>query len=103
MTEIRFTLTIAADKNQNDSAVEAFVFVHPNETTNPDSPFFVPADPPRKPDPGVDDTEWLKMWTQGQLSKAINDGIQRKDRTENYVPPARDPDIVERPTGAVRP
>ena len=97
MAAIRIVLNIPEDKNTNDQAVVAFNFVHPNETTNPDSPFFSPADPPRKPDPGETDEEWMKIWVQGQLTKAINDGIQRLDRRDNYVPPPRDEDIVQRP------
>lgn len=94
MAAIPINLTIPANKNLDDEALNAFLLVHPNETANPASRFFVPANPPSQPEDGVDDEEWMKIWTQGQLNDTINVGIERGFQIENQ-PPAFDPDIVE--------
>ena len=95
MTEITINLRIKAGKNDKNRAVKAFVRVHPNRTADPNSIDFVPPDPPRRPDPGVNDREWMKRWLRKQLNTTINQGLQLLDREQNYTPPPVEDDIVE--------
>lgn len=92
MAAIPINLTIQANKNINDEALNGFLRIYPNNTADPTSPDFVPPNPPSRPDPGMDDEDWVEERTRQWLNDIINVG--QGQEFDDTRPPA-DPDIVE--------
>ena len=94
MAAIPINLTIPANKNLADKALLGFLEIHPNLTADPTSPTYLPPNPPSRPNPGMDDEDWMEQWTRDVLNAEINRGETAIFTRENPTPPT-DPDIVE--------
>jgi hypothetical protein len=90
MAAIPINLTVAANKNVNDEAINGFIRIYPNLTADPTSPDFVPG-VGQAPD-GISDEEWMEERTRQWLNDIINVG--QGQEFDDTRPPA-DPDIVE--------
>jgi hypothetical protein len=90
MAAIPINLTVSANKNVNDEAINGFLRIYPNNTADPTSPDFVPG-VGQSPD-GISDDAWMEERTRQWLNDIINVG--QGQEFDDTRPPA-DPDIVE--------
>lgn len=92
MAAIPINLTVSANKNVNDEALNGFLRIYPNNTADPTSPDYVPPGPPGPPVAGMSDEDWMEERTRQWLNDIINVGQgQQFDDTR----PDPDPEIVE--------
>ncbi len=90
MAAIPINLTVSANKNVNNEAMDGFLRIYPNLTADPSNPDFVD-NPGAAPD-GISDEAWMEERTRQWLNRVINSG--QAQMFDDGRPPG-DPDIVE--------